>query len=219
MQHLDAGRRRLRAGCVARAIAIDRRDLDAADPRDHVLAVDALDLRLLHRAGEVAGEVAGLLLTEEQTLNVLRTRDLRVGRAHIDDRELRVRERSGGLADGLGHQEADADHEICTAGRGGLEVRDVVLIGLRLLDLDGDTELGSGLLQALVGERVEALVVETTDVGDQNGLDRRMLLGIGGRCGNGGDDERGEHRRDQGDTFDGQKVPPQLTPATSAGER
>jgi hypothetical protein len=47
---------------------VDRRDLLAADGADHLLAA----LVLAYRPGEVADEVAGLLLLEEQALDVLR---------------------------------------------------------------------------------------------------------------------------------------------------
>jgi len=46
-----------------------------------------------------------------------------------------------------------------------------------------------------------------------------MPLGIGDCRRDGGDDKRGEQRRDQGDTFDGQKVPPSADAGHSAGER
>src|SRR5215831_7711247 len=64
---LDARIGLLRAVLVARDVPVDRRDLDAADRADRL---GALLLRIEARG--VPDEVAGLLLAEEQTFDVLR---------------------------------------------------------------------------------------------------------------------------------------------------
>ena len=68
VQQLDPRIRRLRAGLVAGDEAVDRRLLLSADGADYVLARPPL---LLERR-EIADEVAGLLLAEEQALQVRR---------------------------------------------------------------------------------------------------------------------------------------------------
>ena len=65
VDRLDVRVRGLRAGLVAGDVVVDRRDLLAADGADR-LAVVVLDVEARH----VAGEVARLLLLEEQALDV-----------------------------------------------------------------------------------------------------------------------------------------------------
>ena len=129
--------------------------------------------------GEIADEVAGLLLAEEQAADVRGIALELLGDARVvDDRELRVRERLGDRRDRVGHQEADADDQVvalpCRSG----QVRDVVAARLRDEDAALDAELRLRLVETLVGEEVERAVVETADVGHERDLERGLR-----RCG------------------------------------
>ena len=148
---------------VAGDVAVDRRDLQAADGADHLLRPRLL---LRHEPGEVADEVARLLLLEEEAAHVLRLR-LQLGLGVVDDREVHVREARGHPVERVRHQEADGDHEVVVLLRERGQVRDVV--GLRLRDHDPalDAELALGALEPLVREEVERAVVEAADVGDE----------------------------------------------------
>src|SRR5215207_1773710 len=156
----------LGAGLEAGDVAVHRRDLLAADRRDDLVAALVLDVE----RGERAGEVAGLVLLEQQAVDVLRLalhRGLRV----VDDREVRVGELLGDGLHRLGHEEADADHDVVLLlGQRG-QVRHVVRVGLRRQGAPLDPELGLGPLEALVGELVERAVVQSADVGDESDLD------------------------------------------------
>ena len=78
----------LAPGLEAGDVAVDRRDLLAADRGDHLVAALVLGVQ----AGHVADEVARLVLLEQEALEVLRLRLHRLLRG-VDDREVRVRER------------------------------------------------------------------------------------------------------------------------------
>ncbi len=124
------------------------------------------------RAGEIAGEVARLLLLEEEAAHVRRLR-LHIRLREVDDREVDVGEAVGHGLDRFGHQEADADHDVVVLlGECG-EVRDVVRVRARDDDASLDAELVLGPLQPLVREEVERAVVEAADVRDEADLDRR----------------------------------------------
>ena len=124
-------------------------------------------LLLLEQAGEVAGEVADLLLLEDQALDVLRLAgEVAVG--DVDDRELRVGKLLRDLRDRVGLVEADGDDEVGVLARRGREVRDVRLGRGGLVDGAVDAEIPLRLQQALVGELVEAVVVQLVDVGDED---------------------------------------------------
>ena len=105
VQRLDARIGLLRAELEAGDVAVDRRDLEAADRADRGAAL-GLDVE----ARRVADEVAGLLLLEEQALDVLRLVLQAVASTSTianllllyDDRD-RVHR--------IGHQEADADRD------------------------------------------------------------------------------------------------------------
>src|SRR3954447_16265288 len=117
VQELDARIGGLGPRLEARDVVVDRRDLEAADRRHHVLRVQPGETALLlQQAGHVPDEVPGVLLTEQQALDVLGLLDRLVRDRLVDDRELGVRELLGHLADGLGHQEADRDHEVVLLG-------------------------------------------------------------------------------------------------------
>ena len=140
VQHLDARVGGLRAGLIARDETIDRRLLLTADRTDHVRA----RAPLLLEAREVADEVAGLLLVEEQTEEVRRLVRF-LGLVDVDDGEVRVREvRRHGVDRGrLG--EADADRQVIGLARERREVRDVLLRRLRLVDALLDSQLRCAL--------------------------------------------------------------------------
>src|SRR6188472_980774 len=181
VQGLDARLDLLRAVLVPGDVMVDRRDLLAADGPDHAR------LRLRRRGDP--GEASGLLLREQDAARVLR-RALESGRRIVDDRELRVREP---LRDGrklVGHQEPDADDDV-VAPRPGREVRDVVGRALREEDASLDAQLLLGVLQALVRERVEALVVQAADVGHERDLEAGRCLCLRRLCrADGGDGQR-----------------------------
>src|SRR5439155_14948053 len=173
-------------------VTVDRRDLDAADGADDLLTVDRVQLR--PQPGRVPDEVPGLLLLEEQTLDVLRLvlerRDV-----DVDDRELRVRELRRHGIHRVSHQEADADRDPGTRADARRQVRDVVGRRLRL----NDTTLDAGLLrgqEADVGEVVERLVVQAADVGHETRAERRRPRGrrvvAANRRQDRGDDQRGK---------------------------
>ena len=199
-ERLDALGGLTRGGLVAGDVRVDRRDLLAADRRQHLVSALLLD----HQRGEVARQVAGLVLLEQQAADVGRLA-LESGLREVDDREVRVRELLRHGVDRFGHQEAHADHEVVLLLREPGEVRHIVGVRLRRQRLALDAELGLGLLEALVGELVERAVVEAADVGHDADLDGRLLLGLlGTRPAGGlvlvltasrGDDAKNEHER------------------------
>ena len=156
----------LGAGLEAGDVGVHRRDLLAADRGDDLVAALVLGVE----RGERADEVAGLVLLEQQAVDV-RGLALHRGLRVVDDREVRVGELLGDGLHRLGHQEADADHDVVLLlGERG-QVRHVVRVGLRRQGAALDAELGLGPLEALVGELVERAVVEAADVGDEADLD------------------------------------------------
>src|SRR5690242_12060227 len=112
LQDLDARVALLRTRLVAGEEGIDRRDLDAADEPDDLVAARLLD----HQACEAAGEVRVLLRRIRQAFDVLDARLLervaRTGDVVVGDGELRVREllRDGGLL--VCKEEAGADDDV-----------------------------------------------------------------------------------------------------------
>src|ERR1700687_72439 len=124
------------------------------------------------------------------TLECLRSVELVVGAGAVDDREVDVGELAGHSADGLLHEEADRDHEVVVLGGEVGQVGNVVVTALRLDDAGLELELGLGLLEAQVGEVVEALVVEAADVGDQADVVRLCGRGRGAAAGR---EERQNH--------------------------
>ena len=167
VQGRDPRIRLLRARLVARDVAVDGRDLLPADGADHLLRAR---LVLRDQPGQVADEVAGLLLLEEQAADVLRLR-LHVRLRRVDDREVRVGVARGHLLERRRHQEADRDHEVVVLLRERGQVGDVVRVRLRDDDAARDAQLALGAQQALVGEEVERAVVEAADVGDEPDLE------------------------------------------------
>ena len=161
----------LRAVLIAGDVRIDGRNLEPADRRDRAR-------RRLGR-GSHAGEAACLLLGEDDAANVCRLA-LEARGVDVDDRELRVRVLRRDAGDRVAHQEPDGDHEVVALLGGRREIRDVVGGALRDQRAALDPVLRLRLLEALVGERVEPLVVEAADVRDQRHLDRGRL-GLGRR--------------------------------------
>ena len=86
----------------------------------------------------------------------------------VDDREVRLRILLRDLRDRGRLVEADGDDEVRALPRGLREVRDVGLRRRGLVDDAVDPELLLRPLQALIGELVEAVVVELVDVRDQD---------------------------------------------------
>ena len=169
----------LRAGAVARDVPVHGRDLQPADRADHLLRASLL---LGDEPGEIADQVARLLLLEEQAADVLRLR-LHLLLREVDDREVRVGELLRDGVQRVGHQEADGDHEVVLRLREAGEVRDVVGVRARDDDASLHAELVLGLLEALVREEVERAVVETADIRHQPDLERRPARGFRGRAG------------------------------------
>ena len=145
VQHRDPRIGGLRARLVAGDEAVDRRLLLAADGADDVLARPPL----LLEPGEVADEVAGLLLAEEEAEEVRRLVRL-LGLVDVDDREVRLREVRRDGVDRRRLGEADADRQVIALARERREVRDVLLRRLRLEDALLDPELA---LRALAARR------------------------------------------------------------------
>src|SRR5712691_6008172 len=162
-----------RAGLVAGDEPVDRRLLLTANGTDDVLAWEAL----LFEPREIAGEVADLLLAEEQPEQVRRLVWLG-GLVDVHDRELRVREEMRRRVDRLRFREADADHDVVAAARERRQVRDVLRARRRQADAVLDAELCLRFQDAQVREMVEAAVVQAADVRDEPDLDR---LARGGR--------------------------------------
>ena len=135
--------------------------------------------RFSARRGRVPGEVADLLLFEEQPDDVLRlAREARL--VDVDDLELRVREPRRGLRNRVALREADADDQVVVLADERRHVRDVVGGGRGLEDATLDAELPLGSLETVVRELVEATVVQLPFVGEQPDLDR-VLVGPGRR--------------------------------------
>src|SRR6266446_2997288 len=167
LEHRDARVARLRAGLVAREEAVDRRDLDAADDADRLLAA----LLLHHQAGEAPDEVRVLLRRIGQALDVLDegvallVRERRdVGRV-VGDRELRVRELLRDRRLLVGEKEARADDDVDALARQRREVRQVLTGRVRLeRGRRQARNVRLRVVQALELQLVETLVVEATDV-------------------------------------------------------
>ena len=198
MLDLDLRVRLLRALVVAAEEAVDRRDLEAADGADHTRAVrDVLRLQ----PGEVADEIAGFLLLEEQAAHVLRLA-LEIGSREVDDRELRAREAPGHGRRGVAHEEADRDHEVVALAGRRRQVRHVVRVRLGDEHASLDAVLLLGVLKTLVRQEVERAVVEPADVGHERDLvGRRSLLDVGLRGTRSGAErqrqDRDQSRRDE----------------------
>src|SRR5471030_1080726 len=105
VQRLDSREGGLRPRLEACDVAVDRRLLLAADRRD-----GGAPARLRREARGVAGEIADLLLPEEQPFHVLRF--ALVGVRDVDDREMRLRELLRDRGHRLDLGEADADHQV-----------------------------------------------------------------------------------------------------------
>src|SRR3954452_18177181 len=166
VQELHARVGLLRSGLEARDVVVDRRDLLTADRAERAAVVLGVQAR------QIADEVAGLLLLEEQALDVLGLA-LQQRRRGVDDRELHVRELLRDRGDRVGHEEADPDHEVVLLLGERREVGDVVGVGLRDQGAALDPELLLGVLEALVGQEVERAVVEAADVGHEAALEFR----------------------------------------------
>src|SRR6478752_5869941 len=193
VERLDARLHLLGAVLVAGDVCVDGRDLETADRRDRA--------GLGRGRSCDTGEAPCLLLGEHDATDVLRLA-LEAGRVDVDDRELNLRVLLRDLGDRITHEEADRDHEVVALGTS-REVRDVVRAALRDEDATLDAVLALRDLEAVVRERVEALVVQAADVGDERHLERCLLLG---RCGgaathDGEPEDRNERDRGTGHPF------------------
>ena len=128
--------------------------------------------------GGDADEAACLLLGEDDAAHVRRLA-LEARGVDVDDRELRVRVLRRHGRHRVAHQEADGDDEVIALLGRRREIGDVVRGALRDQRPAIDAVLRLRLLQALVGERVEALVVEAADVRDHRDLHRRARGRVG----------------------------------------
>ena len=165
VEQLGGRVRRLDPGLVAADVVGHRWDALTADRGRGRVAVF-----LQVEPGEVTGRVAGLLLGEVDSLDVLGR--VRSGAAGVvDDRKVHIRVLRRNRLDCVSHQEPDRDHELVARRREPSEVRDVVGAGGRLEHRALDSELRLGLEQALVGQMVEAVIVEPADVGHQTDLE------------------------------------------------
>ncbi len=92
------------------------------------------------------------------------------------------------LRDRGGLVEPDRDDEVGVLAGGGRKVRDVGLRRRRLIDIAPDSELLLGPFQPLVGELVEAVIVQLVDVRDEHdeGLGAARSAGSAAAC-EGGD--------------------------------
>jgi hypothetical protein len=97
----------LRALLVARDVVVDRRDLLAADARDRVGVVV-----LGPQPGEVAGEVARLLLLEEQALDVRAACPSRASAEKSTMAKFVVGELLGDRRRRVAHEEAHRDRQV-----------------------------------------------------------------------------------------------------------
>src|SRR5579884_4202949 len=151
----------------------DRRHGVRAHGADDLLALVRVEVD--HQARDVPDEVARLLLPEDDAVVVLLP-CARVARCadgpvvDVDACEMRAREGRIDLPEVLEEVEADADHEAVSGLRRGLEVREALIRGVRDEDAALDAELALSPLEAEIGEMVEALVVETPDVGHHRNL-------------------------------------------------
>src|SRR5215211_8857574 len=174
VDHLDPGVGLLGARLVARDEPVDRRLFEPADGPDHVRAVTPL----LGERRQVAGEVADLLFLEDQPDHVLRL-VLERALVDVDDREPGLREAAGDGVDRVALREADADDQAVAVAREAPHVRDVVSCRGGLDHAALDPELPLGALQPLIGELVEAAVVQLAEVGDEPDLEPLLRRRLG----------------------------------------
>ncbi len=165
----------LRAVLVAGDPDVDRRDLQAADRADHLLAALLLD----HVRGQVADEAAGLVRRVRQALDVRVLLERRDVDRVVGDREVRVGELLGELVGRVREQEARRDDDVRRLADRGRQVRDVVAHLVRLQRERLDAELALRLVQALELGLVERPVVELADVADERSGDVAVIARAG----------------------------------------
>src|SRR6266545_1479174 len=160
----------LGAGLVTREKRVDRRDLDAADDADVLLARTRRNVR-----GETADQIAVLLRRVREALDVRdSTVERRALHVVVRDRELRVRELLRDVVRRIGQQEAGRDDDVVAAPCERGHVRQVVARRARLDRPVLDLQLLGRPLQPRQLVLVEALVVEATNVADQARLERGL---------------------------------------------
>src|SRR5215212_1763718 len=136
VEGLDARVGLLGAGLEAGDVAVDRRDLLAADRGDDLIAALVLDVE----ARERARKVPRLVLLEQQAVDVLGLA-LQARAREVDYREVRGRELLGDRGHCVGHEEADADHDVVLLLGERAQVRHVVGVLRRGEDAALDAEL------------------------------------------------------------------------------
>jgi hypothetical protein len=156
---LALGAHRLNAGLVARLELFDQfRFLPAEKTHDLVVWVGVIRLLLGHETGDHAGQVATLLLPEDQAYRVL---GLDYG---VNDGEVGVWVLGGDLIDRVRHEEPDGeDRSVAAVGELG-EVVHVVGRGLGFEGLGLHVEVLLGPLEPGVRRVVEALIPQPPDV-------------------------------------------------------
>src|SRR5256886_11661868 len=158
--------RLLHSGSVAAEVADDRRHRVRADRTGDVRTGLLLEAEARH----VADEVARLLLLELDPANVRRLRrKIRVV-VDVDPGELHVRELRSDLVQRIAHEEARPEDELVPGLRGRLQVRKAFGRRPGVVDTGLESELRLHLQTSRVGGLVEAVVVETADVGDDGHL-------------------------------------------------
>src|SRR5580765_1626350 len=162
-QDLDLRVVELRAVLVAGDPDVDRRDLQAADRADDLLAA----LLLGHLGGEVADEAAGLVRRVGQSHHVPAAVERRARDVVVGDREVDVRVLLRDCVGGVGEQEAGRDDQVGLLADRLRQVRDVVGGRVRLQLGRLDAELGLGPVETLLLRLVEGAVVELADVADE----------------------------------------------------
>ena len=158
---------------VADDVVVDRRDLDAADGADHLLAALGLD----HLTGEIADEAARLVRGVDEALDVLdalRLREVGALDRVVGDREVDVRELRRDLRERRREQVSGRRDDVRTVVDRGHHVRQVVRARVRLQRDRLHAELGLRPVETGQLVLVEALVVELADVADQGGRERAL---------------------------------------------
>src|SRR5690349_21496030 len=154
----------LRTELVARDPDVHRRDLQAADGADVLLAH-----LLRHLRGEHADQAAGLVGRVRQAHHVLATAERRVLGRVVGDREVDLRVLLRDRVRRVGEQEAGRDDQVRVQPDSRSQVRDVVRGRVRLKRLDLDVQLLLSPDEPFLLRLVERAIVELADVADERG--------------------------------------------------
>src|SRR5450755_32322 len=163
----------LSAVLVPGDVVVDRWNGEAAHRRNSVLPKQLRHLALaiyFHLPGNGSNQAASLLLFEGEGCHIgqcLAVATVQRRRAAVDDGEIFAGILLGYLVYRAIHEEADGDNEV-RALRSLCQVGYVIAGRLRLNQLLRIAELFSRLCVALVGQLVEALVIDAARVGDDS---------------------------------------------------